>query len=418
MMSQERDKGKQAQDDRAGAQNGALRPLALALKPQMGADFLEGDFNAPASNHPGQDLQRVCALVGAEKGSGEEFVQVIAHEYPADWQRVMTRRVPQGDSSGNIQDTLASAVPGDLMPFPKGRGAIQAAFQGRLACSLLGLWATFSFGLGQWVVVQGSVQAQPRDESDSHAIGSTGQTQLHGGQATIHDQYQLVRREPASHHANHLSNPVNTGLVASPLLLVGFLRGCQHGQERQRPHARTEGNLHQEHHADPTQPIAVNNPFFAAARRIPKQALIQNTFPITSLQRLVGSQQQWHTHSNKRHHQQPQQNFAHFQAIPLGPRQYPMVVLILRFIAQSHYPQRCADRSLVRSQNCSHHQHFRPFKHALTEYWRKHSQQHHNLLWQDKHEVSFVTIGMSSAYPAPIFSSTKWIKSRYYRQNP
>src|SRR5258708_30756836 len=95
MMSQERDKGKQAQDDRAGAQNGALRPLALALKPQMGADFLEGDFNAPASNHPGQDLQRVCALVVAEKGSGEEFVQFIAHAYPPDRPPVMTSRRPQ-----------------------------------------------------------------------------------------------------------------------------------------------------------------------------------------------------------------------------------------------------------------------------------------------------------------------------------
>src|SRR5207244_9091905 len=102
-----------------------------------------------------------------------------------------------------------------------------------------------------------------------------------------------------------------------------------------------------------------------------------------------------------------------FQAVPHCPRQYPVVVLKLRFSAQPHHSQRRAHRPFVWRKDSPYHQHFDPFKNTLTEHWREHLQQRHNLIWQDKHWTSFVVIGMFSAYPVAFFSSTIWIKSSF-----
>src|SRR5437868_1538849 len=118
MMGQQRDKGKQSQDGWTGAQDGVGGPLALTFKAQMSADFLEGHFNAPTSNNPGQNLQGVGGLVGSEEGGRQEFVKWVTDEYPADRQWVEPRAIPQGAACRQLNDPLASAIPGNFMRFP------------------------------------------------------------------------------------------------------------------------------------------------------------------------------------------------------------------------------------------------------------------------------------------------------------
>ena len=105
MLGQERDEGKQAEQGRAGAQNGFGRPLTLAFKTQMGTDFLESDFNTPTANDPGQDLKGADVLVGGKESSRGEFAEWVAHQNPTDGQRVMAWGVPQGRAGGNGEYT-------------------------------------------------------------------------------------------------------------------------------------------------------------------------------------------------------------------------------------------------------------------------------------------------------------------------
>src|SRR5260221_1570600 len=411
VMGQQGDEGKQAQQGRAGAQNSILRPLTLSFKAQMGAHFFESDLNGPTADNPGQDLEWTGTLVGGKESGGSKFAGWVAHQDPTDRQWVMTRGVPQGRASGNFKGTLASAIPSYLMGFPNGGWGTQATFEGRLTWPLLGLLTAFAFGLRQRVVVQDRIQAQARDESDAHAVRSAMQPQFDRCQPSIHDQDQYPIGQPVSYYQEQLPNPVNAGFVPSALGLIRLSTGRQHCQERQRPDPSTEGHFDQQHQAHPAQPVAMHNPLFARTYCIPKQSFGDNTVAIASLQCLVGSQHHCPAQTHKRHNQQSQQDLTDFQAIPLRPRQHAMIVLKLRFIAQAHYSQGRAYRPLVRRQDRSNHQHFDPFKHALAEHWRKHLQQRHNLGWQDKHGISFVVIGTSSAYPVAFFSSTKWIKS-------
>src|SRR5262249_46583231 len=118
MVSQERDQGKQAQDGRTGAQDSVGRPLALALKAQVSADFLESDLNAPSGNDPSKNLQWTGSLVSSKEGDRWEFAQTVAHKNPAHGQRVATRAVPQRAARGYLDDPLTCAVPGHLVRFP------------------------------------------------------------------------------------------------------------------------------------------------------------------------------------------------------------------------------------------------------------------------------------------------------------
>ena len=67
-MRPESDDGEQAEQDRCGAQDRLIRPLALGFDAEMGAGFLEGDFDLPAADEPGEDIARTGVKIGCQKG--------------------------------------------------------------------------------------------------------------------------------------------------------------------------------------------------------------------------------------------------------------------------------------------------------------------------------------------------------------
>src|SRR4029450_5610499 len=55
-QGQQGDEREQSQQDRGGARNGLVRPLALGFEPEPGAPLFTGDRDRPAPDDPRQDL--------------------------------------------------------------------------------------------------------------------------------------------------------------------------------------------------------------------------------------------------------------------------------------------------------------------------------------------------------------------------
>ena len=153
-MSQQSDQREQTQQGRCSPCNGQVRPLALGFKSQMRPSLLKSDFDIPAHNVPGQDLQGRRRLVCREKGFRFEFVQGITHQHPAQWQRVIAWRVPQSRTAGYLDDAPLTTVPINLALGPLGRRVVQDFLQRRLTFTFLRFRTTPAFGLWTWRVMQ------------------------------------------------------------------------------------------------------------------------------------------------------------------------------------------------------------------------------------------------------------------------
>ena len=55
VMGPEGYQGVEAEQRRRGSQDGFIRPLSLGFDAEMGSGFLEGDFDLPSADEPGQD---------------------------------------------------------------------------------------------------------------------------------------------------------------------------------------------------------------------------------------------------------------------------------------------------------------------------------------------------------------------------
>ena len=60
------DEGEQAEQTGRRTRNGQVRPLTLALDPEVITHFTEGDLHLPALDEPSDDLERVTGGIGAE----------------------------------------------------------------------------------------------------------------------------------------------------------------------------------------------------------------------------------------------------------------------------------------------------------------------------------------------------------------
>jgi len=78
------DDGEHAEQDRRGAQDCLIGPLALGFDAEMSAGFLEGDFDLPTADEPGKDVARTGVKIGCQKGLRLELASGIADQEPAD----------------------------------------------------------------------------------------------------------------------------------------------------------------------------------------------------------------------------------------------------------------------------------------------------------------------------------------------
>ena len=92
-MSQNGNQRKRTQQGWCCACDRQIGPLALRFNTQMRTGFFKGDFDIPAHNEPGQDLQWGCRLVRGKKGSGVKLTQGVTNQHPADRQRVSVQGV-------------------------------------------------------------------------------------------------------------------------------------------------------------------------------------------------------------------------------------------------------------------------------------------------------------------------------------
>jgi hypothetical protein len=77
-----------------------VRPLALNLDAEMGADLCEGDIGLPSTDEPGEDVVRTGVGIGGQECLGREFAGGVTNQQPADRHRWDVAAIPQGGSGG------------------------------------------------------------------------------------------------------------------------------------------------------------------------------------------------------------------------------------------------------------------------------------------------------------------------------
>jgi hypothetical protein len=105
-MGRQGDPGKKAKEDWGSAGNGQVRPLALGLYPQVGADLLESDLQLPAQNEPLDNLNWCYVGISAQKGLRLKFRQWVSNQDPPDGDWRQPRMLPDGGIRGNFQEAL------------------------------------------------------------------------------------------------------------------------------------------------------------------------------------------------------------------------------------------------------------------------------------------------------------------------
>ena len=82
LVSSQRDPRKQSEQRQRHARDRGIRPLVLCFNTEVGAYFLECNFELPALHEPGADLQQVSPAVGAQQRLRLEFGRRVADEHP------------------------------------------------------------------------------------------------------------------------------------------------------------------------------------------------------------------------------------------------------------------------------------------------------------------------------------------------
>ena len=89
-MCPEDDEGEQTEQRRSGPKDCLVGPLALGFDAEMGTGLLEGDFDLPATDEPGEDIARTGIEIGCQECLRIELAGWIA----ARSQRIGTGGTP------------------------------------------------------------------------------------------------------------------------------------------------------------------------------------------------------------------------------------------------------------------------------------------------------------------------------------
>src|SRR5260221_7594067 len=111
VVCQEGDEGKQAHQNRCGALNGFVGPLALGFNAQMFPDMTKSGFHLPTAFEEDQDAEGVKGGLGGEQGLRLEFASDIPNEDKANGYRLLTGVIPNGLMGANLNITQLVVVP-------------------------------------------------------------------------------------------------------------------------------------------------------------------------------------------------------------------------------------------------------------------------------------------------------------------
>src|SRR5882757_5998099 len=225
------DDGEQAEQDRSGAQDGFVGPLTLGFDAEMGASFLEGDFDLPTADEPGEDVAWLSVEVCGEEGLRLELALGIADEKPSDRHRGHAAAIPDGRSAGDLDEAVGATIPeADTVALPSDFGIFEdsgelfegLAFDGRPAAA---------FALLRWEVEEIGIEPQAGDDTD---VAADSGEELDCREGAVGDQDNIATGEPAVDLQGGLAGPIEQGLGGAVCACIeAFGRGEQ-GEEGQR----------------------------------------------------------------------------------------------------------------------------------------------------------------------------------------
>ena len=100
-MRPKSDNGEQTEQDRGCAKDRLVGPLALGFDAEMGAGFLEGDLDLPATNEPSEDIAWAGVEIGCQKGLRLELAFGITNE---------SQRIGTGGTPPRYQSAVPLAI--------------------------------------------------------------------------------------------------------------------------------------------------------------------------------------------------------------------------------------------------------------------------------------------------------------------
>ena len=225
------------------------QPLALGFDAEMGAGFLEGDFDLPAADEPGEDIARTGVKIGCQKGLGLELPCGIANQEPADRHGRHAAAIPQCGAAGDLDEAIglavpetdAMALPGDFAIFENG-GEL---FSG--AC----LWLAAGRGLCAFAAGSRTDCIEPQAGNDAD-MGADGGEKFDCRERAVGDQHDGAIGEAAMDLQGSLAGPIEQCLGRSRFAASKRLEGAssvRKGNAMMRPAQGTRTSSIAESHA-------------------------------------------------------------------------------------------------------------------------------------------------------------------------
>ena len=249
----ERNPGEYSQQQRSGAGDGLVGPLALSLHAKVSAHLLEGNLDAPAQQEPLNDPERIGFSIGADQRLRSHLAERVSDQHPPDMHGRSSPAIPDCGLGCNLQCACGSVLPWHRYATPGHIGVVQE-FDGRGQALSLQAWSAYLPGHSGWSgFEERSIEPESADECDGLSQGLAAVQEFESRVSHVgHDDYAPVG-QPAAQLYDHLARPIRDLLVPSSYLLMVALCGSQHSHNRQCPCTMRPGNVRQPHQADPAQ---------------------------------------------------------------------------------------------------------------------------------------------------------------------
>src|SRR5262250_3275965 len=250
----QRHEREQPQQNRGGPSNRQVAPLSLRFHTQMRARFFEGDFHTPTPHKPGQDLQRRMVDMRRKKGLRIVFALRVAHQYPAQQDRVEPRFVPHTGLRVELNFPRLATIPmrdGHLRP--RCVGIIQTLLR-RGTARPFHTRSSILSGLSCWSrIPQLGIHPQSCQHTSVRYLTDCVQ-QLQDRKTAVTDKDQLAIRQPPCEQPYDLPSPLGQFLMHSSPFSMVALRGAEDRQAWQAPHRTGPCYINQQHATEPPQP--------------------------------------------------------------------------------------------------------------------------------------------------------------------
>ena len=225
----------EAQQRRGRTGDGPIIPLALRFHPQVGPRFFKCHFHRPATNNPRQHLLAGMLQIGRQQRLRFEARLRVAHQDPTESHRGLARVIPERRVRGDLDLTGAFPIPiVNRQRAPRRLLIRQHRLQGRPAFPFQAGATTLARCTRRWGIVEGGIEAQARDHTDTGPPRHQGEP-FQGCKTAIRYEDHLAARQPAPHEPDDLPGAFQQGLVAAAALGIEALGGTQHGQKGQGP---------------------------------------------------------------------------------------------------------------------------------------------------------------------------------------